>query len=492
MADGELVLAIDQGTSGSKAILVRGDGTVVARGSHAIRRTHPAPGWVEQSADEVWASVVKAVDACLTGLNPRVVAAVGVSNQRESLLLWDRATGDAASPILSWQDQRTAARCAELTAQGHGDLVRDRTGLPLDPMFSAAKGEWLLDHVDPDRRRARAGELCLGTIDSWLLSRFGGDHLVEVGNAARTQLCNIHTTDWDPDLLTLFRIPEQVMPRVVPSTGPFPAVTGLAPLPSGVPVTAVLADSHAALFAYGGTGTGHVKATYGTGSSVMGLCTPDDPVGTTLCRTVAWATDRVHYAVEGNIRSSGSTLSWLADLVGRTPQELADLAATADSAGVHLVPAFSGLGAPWWDAQARASITGLTFGAALPQLARAALESVAFQIEDVVAEVDAAAGHVETVLADGGASRNAGLMQLQADISGRRVRRSGVPDLSALGVALLAGSAVGHPAVGDATADAGEDFHPTTTRAERHARTTAWHAAVAAVRTSPTVPPHRR
>ena len=484
MARDELILAVDQGTSGSKAILVDGKGAVLARGSCPIGRTHPAPGWVEQSADEVWASVVAAVDTCLAGRDPYAIAAVGLSNQRESLLLWDRATGEAVSPVLSWQDQRTAARCAQLTARGYAGLVRERSGLPLDPMFSATKGEWLLDHADPDRRRARNGELRLGTIDSWLLSRFGGEHLMEMGNAARTQLFDIRARRWDPDLLELFRIPAQILPRVVPSTGPFPAVAGLAPLPDGVPVAAVLADSHAALFAHGTAGTGHVKATYGTGSSVMGLCASDIDVGPALCLTIAWATDTVHYAVEGNIRSSGSTLGWLADLVGRTPAELAALAATATSDGIHLVPAFTGLGAPWWDAGARAALTGMTFGTTLAQLARAACESVAFQVEDVVAAVDAATGHVDTLLADGGAAENAQLMQLQADISGRRVRRSGVTDLSALGAAFLAGQAIGRWTTDELAAvdRPGADFDPETTPDDRHARITAWHAAVANTR----------
>ena len=484
MASAELILAVDQGTSGTKAILVGAGGEVLARGARPVGRTHPHPGWVEQSADEVWASVTGAVDDCLAGRDPAAVAAVGVSNQRESMLLWDRASGAPVSPILSWQDQRTAARCAELTARGYAEVVRERSGLPLDPMFSATKGEWLLDHADPDRKRARAGEICLGTIDSWLLSRFGGEHLIELGNASRTQLLNLDTRSWDPDLLALFDIPVSVLPRVTPSTGPFPATRGLGAVPDGVPVTAVLADSHAALFAHGVTSTRQVKATYGTGSSVMGLAPPDSEDGYALCRTIAWATDTVQYAVEGNIRSSGSTLSWLAELTGRSTAELARLAAGARSDGVHLVPAFTGLGAPWWDAEVRASLTGLTFGTTPAQLARAALESVAFQIEDVLAAVAEVAGEVDTVLADGGGSANATLMQLQADLSGRTIRRSDVPELSALGAALLAGGQSGRPD------RAAEEFTPGTTPQQRRDRLAGWHAAVHATRTIEN--PHRR
>jgi glycerol kinase len=398
------------------------------------------------------------------------------------MVLWERASGEAITPVISWQDRRTADRCRALVEQGHGDLVRDTSGLPLDPMFSATKGAWLLDHADPDRVRARRDELCLGTVDSWLLSRFGGDHVVEVGNASRTQLLDVRGCQWDQRLLDLFGIPDSVLPRVVPSIGPFPAARGLAPLPDGVPVAAVLGDSHAALFAHAGWRAGRVKATYGTGSSVMGRV-PGGQVGAGLCLTVAWDDGEVAHAVEGNIRASGATLAWLSGITGRTPAELTALATGVSSDGVHLVPAFNGLGAPWWDTGARAALTGMSLATGLPQLARAALESVAFQVEDVVTAV----GPVDVLLADGGASESDALMQLQADLSGRTVCRSRVSDLSALGAAHLAGAAIGlwSREQLDAFDRPCDEFTPRTTPDERAAARTAWHDAVAQARLRP-------
>ncbi|GAB3980110.1 FGGY-family carbohydrate kinase [Actinoallomurus acanthiterrae] len=486
MARDEMILAIDQGTGSTKALLLDRRGRVLARAAEPLAQTHPRPGWVEQSPAEIWAGVIAATRRCLDGHDPALVAAVGISNQRESMLLWDRSTGEPVSPVISWQDRRTTARCAALVADGFGAMVWELTGLPLDPMFSATKGAWLLDHADPDRRRSIRGDLCLGTIDSWLLSRFGGEHVIEVGNASRTQLLDVRTGRWEPRLLELFGIPSQVLPRVVPSTGPFPVVRGLPPLADGVPVGAVLGDSHAALFAHAGWLPGRVKATYGTGSSVMALCHDTGEMGTGLCRTIAWGTGlesgTIAHAVEGNILSTGSTLRWLADTVGRTPAELADLADGASSDGVHLVPAFGGLGAPWWDSDAQATLAGMTLATGLPQIARAALESTAFQVEDVVE----AAGRGEVLLADGGAAANPTLMQIQADISGRHVRQSLVSDLSAIGAAHLAGLTGGlwtQTELEDFDRPA-RLFTPRGGSEERGRRRSAWHQALARARTT--------
>src|SRR5215212_7334647 len=253
-----LVLAIDQGTSATKAVLVDGTGVIVGRAAAPLSQAHPHPGWVDQSAQDIWCSVQTAVAHCVSEADAQRVEAVGLSTQRESLALWDRATGTPLGPLLSWQDQRTAEDCAQLRAGGAGDAVRSLSGLPLDPMFSAPKARWLLDRYDPDRASSRRGELCLGTVDSWLLSRFGGGHLSEVGNASRTQLLNVRRREWDPVLLELFAIPEQVLPRVVSSRGPFPAVRDLPPLRHGTPIAAVMGDSHAALFAHAGWRPGHV------------------------------------------------------------------------------------------------------------------------------------------------------------------------------------------------------------------------------------------
>jgi glycerol kinase len=480
-----MILAIDQGTSATKAVLVDASGAIVARGAAPIGQAHPHPGWVQQSAHEIWHSVLTAVAACLAGQEPRPWQAVGLSTQRESLVLWDRRTGAPLGPLLSWQDQRTAPHCARLRAAGAGDVVRRLSGLPLDPMFSALKAGWLLDAYDPVRERSRRGELCLGTVDSWLLSRLGAEHVIEVGNAARTQLLNVHTREWDPELLDLFGVPAEVLPQVVRSDGPFPAVRGVPPLKDGTPIGAVMGDSHAALFAHAGWRPGYVKATYGTGSSVMSLGDPALSASQALCLTVAWDDGTPAYAYEGNIRSTGATLTWLADLLDTTPGALAELAAPS-SDGLHLVPAFGGLGAPWWDDRAEGVLSGLTFATRVPHIARAALESIAFQVEDVVSSMHREVRPVETLLADGGPSSNRLLMQLQADTSGRRVEVAAAGDLSALGVAHLAGLGAGvwdRPAL-ERLDRRRESYQPVESAPSRHARTSAWHAAVGRSRLS--------
>jgi glycerol kinase len=474
-----MLLAIDQGTSATKAVLVGDDGTIRARGVAPVGQSHPQPGWVEQSAEEIWQSVLDAVTDCLADGIAEPIAAVGLSTQRESLVLWERGSGRPVGPLLSWQDQRTAPHCARLRTAGAGERVRAVSGLPLDPMFSALKAGWLLDAHDPDRTRSRRGELCLGTVDSWLLSRFGGEHLIEVGNAARTQLLGVRDRAWDPELLELFGVPPDVLPRVVASNGPFPAVRGLAPVADGTPVMAVMGDSHAALYAHAGWRPGQVKATYGTGSSIMSVGEPARTDSGALCLTIAWDDGQPAYAFEGNIRATGATLTWLAALLGQTPAELAALAGPS-SEGLHLVPAFGGLGAPWWDDEAVGLLSGLTFGTRAPHLARAALESIAFQVEDVVAAIHRDVHPVQTLLADGGPTANATLMQLQADTSGRRVEVARARELSALGVAHLAGIGAG---VWTRTAlerldRPRESYDPVEAAPSRHARTRAWHAAV--------------
>jgi glycerol kinase len=471
MRSSEHVLAIDQGTSATKAVLVDAAGEIVARGSAPLRLLTPRPGWVEQDAEEIWASVQAAVAQCLRG--GQAVAAVGLSTQRESLLLWDRRTGEPLGPMLSWQDQRTDLA----PLREHAEEIRAISGLPLDPMFSATKARWLLD------AHGRDG-VCLGTVDSFLLTRLGGEHLIEAGNAARTQLLDVRTLDWSPALLDLFGVPRDVLPRVVPSTGSFPTVKGLAPVPDGTPVCAVMGDSHAALFAHAGWRPGQVKATYGTGSSIMSLGDPALWASGGLCLTVAWQDEHgPAHAFEGNIRSTGGTLSWLARLFDTTPAALAG-AAAASSGGVHLVPGFGGLAAPWWDDDAVGLISGLTFATRREQLARAALESIAFQVEDTVAAIEALVGPVQTLLADGGPTANRTLMQLQADTGGRDVARSLAAELSALGVAHLAGRVAGLWSRErlEALDRPRELSTPHEPEASRRARLAAWHTAVARAR----------
>jgi len=438
-----LVLAIDQGTSSTKCLLVDGSGAIVASGSAPLGETHPKPGWVEQDGNEIWASVRKAVAVCLDGQPTSEIVAVGLSTQRESAVIWNRGSGEPLSPVLSWQDQRTAPICDALRAAGAGTMVRARSGLPIDPMFSAAKAKWLLDRLDPDRVRARSGSVVIGTVDAFLTSRFASDPVIEAGNASRTQLLDTRKAAWDEDLLDLFGVPLQALPRVVSSIGPFPKTRDLAPLPDGIPVCAVMGDSHAALFAHGAFMSGAVKATFGTGSSVMGLLDNPDALDPGLCLTIAWALDRPFFAAEGNIRAAGSTLRWVAEILNVSVDELARLAAGAGSDGIMLVPGFNGLGAPWWDDAAVGLLIGLKLDSSRAAIARAAFESIPHQVADVVDAVDRSVGVVHELHADGGSTRNDSLMQMVADLTGRTIKRSHSAELSALGAAHLAGHAAG-------------------------------------------------
>jgi glycerol kinase len=446
---GSLLLAIDQGTSSTKALVVDSSGAVIARAQAPVSLATPEPGWVEQDAEEIWGSVRRAVNEALDAATAKRVVSVGLSTQRESCVVWDRRSGEALTPVLSWQDQRTEPICASLRKRGCGGAIRRKSGLPLDPMFSAAKARWLLDRLPHGQSRAKVGEVCIGTIDAFLLSRFGGEAVVEAGNASRTQLFDVVQATWDEELLAIFDVPLAALPRVVPSIGPFPKARGLAPLPDGAPIGAVLADSHSALFAHGAFAPGPVKATHGTGSSLMGLVersvVRDGNAGAPgVCLTLAWRLDSSTLAYEGNIRSAGSTLVWAAELLGITTKELADLAVDApDSRGVYLVPAFGGLAAPWWDPNAAATVTGFSFGVTRAPLARAALDSIAHQIADVVEAFRASGASVERLLVDGGPTRNDQLMQFEADMVGAPVERTSIAELSAMGVAHLAGLTAG-------------------------------------------------
>lgn len=446
---GTRILAIDQGTGSTKALVIDAAGAVVARAQAPVSIAAPQPGWVQQDAEEIWASVRRCVYEALSTDTAKQIAAVGFSNQRESCVIWDRRTGEALSPVLSWQDKRTESACADLHAAGHSSTIRRLSGLPLDPMFSAAKARWLIDRLPQGQARAKAGDICIGTIDAFILSRFGGEPVIEAGNASRTQLFNVVDGCWDEELLAIFDVPLAALPRVVGSTGPFPSIKGLGPLPDGTPVGAVLADSHAALFAHGAFAPGPVKATHGTGASVMGLVDravlQDGQAGAPgVCLTLAWQIDQPALAYEGVNRSSGSTLTWAAELLGISTEELAGLAATApDSQGVCLVPAFSGLAAPWWDPGACAIATGFSFGITRAPFARAALDSIAHQISDVIDAFSAAGAPVERVLVDGGPTRNDQLMQFEADIMGVPVERTPIAELSAIGTAHLAGVSAG-------------------------------------------------
>lgn len=488
----DLVLAIDQGTTNTKAVLVDAEGAIARRTSHPVGIAYPKPGWVEQDANEIAASVVWAAEACLSG-EERKIAAVGISNQRESIVAWHAVTGEALAPAITWQCRRTAALCDQLRADGAEPSIIAKTGLPIDPLFPSSKARWLLDHLRKERPSLDVGDIRLGTIDSWILWRLTGGavHACDESNASRTQLFNIRDGTWDGELLSLFGVPRSALPTVQSSDAKFGTVRGTAL--GGLPITGMIGDSHAALFGHGATDPGKVKATYGTGSSVMTPLArhiaPQDGITT----TIAWALgDQRTYAFEGNIAVSASSFPWAGELMGlgADPSRVAEIAASVpDTDGVYFVPALTGLGAPYWDSAARGLVSGLTFNTGRAQLARAVMESVPFQVYDVFATMARQAGHPLTeLLADGGASNNDWLMQFQADILGLPVIRSGVAEASALGAALIAELGIG------VWSDVGalsklprqhRSVAPSMGVRERTARLKGWHEAIARTRLRP-------
>jgi glycerol kinase len=492
------ILAIDQGTTNTKALLVDVEGRIVQRASRPAQLTFPRPGWVEQDALALWQSVQDAVDDCLQRARGERPSAIAISNQRESVVVWERATGRAAGPVVSWQCRRTSERCERLRRDGMEPALRERTGLPIDPLFSASKLAWLLDEIPHGRGRAEDGELCAGTIDSWLLWNLTGGavHCCDVSNASRTQLMNLQTLEWDSALLELFATPAAALPEIRPSSGVVGETVGCGGIAAGIPIASMVGDSHAALFAHGGFRPGTIKATYGTGSSLM-RTTPALVFATSgLCSTVAWGLgDTTVYALEGNISATGAALQWIADLLGLSdPARAVELASSVDTAdGVAFVPAFVGLGAPYWAERARGLMSGITRGTTAAHLARAALESIAFQVRDVLVAMECDAGlHGAVLLADGGASRSDTLMQFQADVIGTPVVRNDATDLSALGAAYLAGLAVGTWGSLDeieALPKSLTRFEPRIDDDERGAVLTAWRGAVARCLLETDVPP---
>jgi glycerol kinase len=452
----DLILAVDQGTSNTKALLVDRAGTVRASASVRVPVAFPQPGWVESDGLELWRTVEQAVSACLEGVDGARVAAVAVANQRESVLAWERATGRPVGPLVSWQCRRSTELCERARAEGAEALVHARTGLTLDPMFSATKARWLIDHVADGDRRAEQGELAVGTVDAWLAWNLSGGSafVTDATNASRTLLLDLDRAAWDPELLALFRIPERALPEVRGSSAVVGTTRRLGALPAGVPIAALIGDSHAALVGHGFPGPGCVKATFGTGTSVMAplaMSVRDDRLSATL----AWSVERPDrpgaieaiHALEGNITATGAAIAWVASLLGREGREaeLDVLAGTVpDAGGAYLVPAFTGLGAPHWDADARGLLCGLTRGIGPAHLARAAFDSVAYQVRDVLEVLAPAAGSALTTLfADGGAMHSALLAQTVADVTRLPLVRNHAESLAAVGAAYLAGLAVG-------------------------------------------------
>ncbi len=451
-ADVPYILALDQGTTSSRAIVFDHDGAIVALAQKEFPQIFPRPGWVEHDPREIWTSQISVAVEALgrAQVRPRDVAAIGITNQRETAVVWDRGTGEPVCNAIVWQDRRTAEFCDRLKADGHEAMVRERTGLVIDAYFSGSKIRWILDHVPGARARAEAGKLAFGTVDSWLVWKLtsGAVHITDVTNASRTMLFNINTLAWDDELLALLGVPASMLPEVRASSEVYGQVStslGVAE----VPIAGIAGDQQSALFGQMCVSPGLTKNTYGTGCFLL-QNTGTRPVASAnrLVTTVAWKIgDRTEYALEGSVFIGGAVVQWLRDGLGLIPRS-ADVEALAasveDNGGVYLVPAFAGLGAPHWDPYARGLIVGITRGTTSGHVARAALESIAYQVDDLLEAVSRDSGiRLAELRVDGGASTNDGLMQFQADLLGVPVVRPEVTETTALGAAYLAGLAVG-------------------------------------------------
>lgn len=447
------ILAIDQSTTGTKAVLFDNTGLLINCTKIAHKQYYPNPGWVEHVPKEIIQRSFEAVTSLLksTGIQPEQIAALGLSNQRETVLVWDKLTGEPVYNAVVWQCQRASAICKVIADQGGGDLVFSKTGLVLSPYFPAAKIKWILDNVSGVRNRAEAGELVFGTIDSWLVWNLTGGkiHAIDYSNASRTQLFNIHEKCWDDELMKIFTIPKTMAPEVRNSNDIYGNTLNNSVFGKGIPITGVLGDSHAALFGQNCFKAGMVKCTYGTGSSVMmnigkKLLEPKSKLST----SIAWSINgEIEYVLEGNINCAGDTVRWLVDELELIPDaSSAEKIAKSlqGSEGVYFIPAFVGLGAPYWDSDAKASITGITRGTKKAHIVRAAEESIAYQIKDVLDLMVKESGtELKELRVDGGPTRDSFLMQFQADILNMPVVCASIEEMSAIGAAYMAGLAVG-------------------------------------------------
>ena len=449
----EYILALDQGTSSSRAILFDRTGQPKAISQKEFTQIFPKPGWVEHNPKEIWSSQASVIAETITaeGINGSNIAAIGITNQRETTIVWDAETGEPVYNAIVWQDRRTSAYCDSLKRDGRADLIRSKTGLIIDAYFSATKIRWILDNVPQARRKAEEGKLKFGTVDTWLIWKLtrGEVHVTDVSNASRTMVFNIHTLDWDDELLNLFDIPRSMMPQVKSSSEVYGSTKGTL-FAYEVPIAGIAGDQQAALFGQMCTDPGSVKNTYGTGCFML-MNSGERPImsANKLLTTVAWKIgEKVTYALEGSIFVAGSVVQWLRDGLGiiRSSAEVEALAASVrDNGGVYFVPALTGLGAPHWDQYATGSMFGITRGTKAGHIARAALEGIAFQTMDIVNAMQKDAGiTLKELKVDGGASRNDLLMQFQADILDTSVIRPEVTETTALGAAYLAGLAVGY------------------------------------------------
>ncbi|TCP59492.1 glycerol kinase [Tumebacillus sp. BK434] len=483
------VVALDQGTTSSRAIVYDSSARAVAADHLPFAQHYPEPGHVEHDAQEIWQTQLQALHGALqkAGVSPAEVRAVGITNQRETTVIWDKATGEPVHHAIVWQCRRTAGRCDELRLAGHGGLIREKTGLVVDAYFSATKAEWILQKSPDVAARAKRGELLFGTIDTWLVWKLTGGklHITDVTNASRTMLFNIHTLDWDDELLALFGIPRAMLPEVRGSSEVY-GMTDAAIFGAEVPIAGIAGDQQAALFGQGCFEKGMAKNTYGTGCFLL-MNTGDRPTKSEhgLLTTVAWKVgDEVQYALEGSVFIAGAGVQWLRDEL-RILEDAAESERLAgsvpDAGGVYIVPAFTGLGAPYWDAYARGSIFGLTRDTSRAHIARAMLEAIAYQTRDVLDAMQADSGlTIKRLLVDGGATQNGFLMQFQADLLGTVVVSPAHHESTARGAAFLAGLAVGFWASRDELLAALTDqtaFAPQMEQAEREKLYAGWKRA---------------
>ena len=481
------ILALDQGTTSSRAILFGHDGALIGTAQKEFTQYYPEPAWVEHDATEIWTAQVGVVRQLLakTGIPATDIAAIGITNQRETTLIWDRVTGEPIHHAIVWQDRRTAGYCDELKERGLEDHVRRTTGLVIDAYFSGTKINWLLENIPGARQRAEAGELCFGTMDSWLVYQLTGGkvHVTDVTNAGRTMLFDIRKRDWDERLLQELDIPRALLPEVKSSSEVYGETTLFG---AAIPIAGMAGDQHAALFGQACFEPGQAKNTYGTGCFML-LNTGTEAVASThgLLTTIAWEVGGVtEYALEGSVFIAGAAIQWLRDglkLIDEAPDSEYYARKVKDTGGVFVVPAFAGLGAPYWDMYARGAIFGLTRGTSKAHIVRATLQSLAYQVKDVLEAMQKDAGtELKTLRVDGGASANNFLMQFQADILGTNVERPKIVETTALGAAMLAGLAVGFWKKEDleATWQLDEAFVPGMSEGERAQRYSGWQKAV--------------
>lgn len=489
MVDG-VILALDQGTTSSRAMAIGLDGQVIASAQEEFPQIFPQSGWVEHDPEAIWRTQRRTAEQTVERLGARKIAAIGVTNQRETVVVWDRKTGEAIHNAIVWQDRRTAPRMQELAAQGHEAVVSERTGLLLDPYFSASKISWILDQVPGARERAKRGELAAGTIDSFLIWRLTGGsvHATDATNASRTALYDIRQGRWDEDLCALFNVPMNLLPEVKDSAADFGISDIFGP---ALPIRGVAGDQQAALVGQAGFNAGDVKSTYGTGAFLV-LNTGHELKRSTsrLLSTIAYrVAGKTTYALEGSILSAGSTIQWLRDelKIIRDGAHAGELAASIDdTAGVHLVPAFTGLGAPHWDSDARAAILGLQRGSTIAHIARAALESAAFQTAELLEAMAKDGVAPQTLRVDGGMSRNNWLLQFMSDILSVEVVRPKNVETTVLGAAILAAVGAGEFSSLDEAASLWKldrKFDPKMASTERAIRLAEWRKAVNRVRT---------